>query len=97
MNIYKHDILNVGYKTKAINGCMNIFCLQRTARFEMIILREALKKTGDYKIINIAFHNTHDTDALQNTIEFKTDLPVEEYIEIKKRSPHYTFVEEYHV
>ena len=84
MNIYKHDVLNCGIRQTSANGFMNFICYQRTSRFELIILREALKKFGDYKITNVSFYDV-ELDISKNPVKFHTNLPVELFEEVKTK------------
>ena len=73
MNIYKHDVLNCGISQISNNNVMDFICFRRSIRFEIKILRSALKKFGDYKIINLSFlKNNNDKE---DTIVLHTNLP----------------------
>lgn len=73
MNIYKHDVLNCGISQTPNGEVMDFICFRRSIRFEIKILRSALKKFGDYKIINLSFLKCDD--AKEDTIVLHTNLP----------------------
>lgn len=72
MELTKSDLQNIGHTMFQENGLLTIVCDIRTSNIEEILLREILKKFGDYYISDTVEYECECCGEI--SIGFKTNL-----------------------